>query len=118
LAILWISVATPRCSAPIALAKDVLELDCDIQADIDRPQYFAATLANRRRLRMAWDAEPKHLSAGHKHPRLDARLPYVLPEESEAKLNASRNAKVHWACQRLAAVRSLFLPQDAHIRDL
>jgi hypothetical protein len=51
---------------------DFLELDCDVQAD--RPQYFAAILANRRRLRVAWDAEPKHLYAGQKHPQLDARL--------------------------------------------
>jgi hypothetical protein len=30
---------------------------------------------------MAWDAEPKHLSAGQKDPPLDARLLYALPEE-------------------------------------
>jgi hypothetical protein len=83
LAILWIPSQPRAAQRQCALAEDVLELDCDIQADIDRPQYFAAILANRRRLRMAWDAEPKHLSAGHKHPPLDARLLYVPPEESQ-----------------------------------
>jgi hypothetical protein len=44
LAILWISPAAQR---QCALAGDILELGCDVQADIDRPQYFAAILANR-----------------------------------------------------------------------
>jgi hypothetical protein len=81
LAILWISSQPRAAQRQCALAEDVLELDCDVQADIERLQYFAAILANRRRLRMAWDAEPKHLYAGQKHPPLDARLLYLLPQE-------------------------------------
>jgi hypothetical protein len=63
-----------------ALAGYILELDCDVQADIDRnisPLFSPIG----RRLRMAWDAERKHLYAGQKHPPHDALLLYVLPEE-------------------------------------
>jgi hypothetical protein len=71
---------------------DFLELDCDVQADTDRPQYFAAILANRRRLRVAWDANRSISMQTKSIRRLNARLLRVLPE---TKLNASGNANVH-----------------------
>jgi hypothetical protein len=81
LAILWVPSQPRAAQRQCPLAEGVLKRDRDVQPDIDRSQYFAAILADRRRLRMAWDAEPKHLSAGQEHPPLDARLLYVPPEE-------------------------------------
>jgi hypothetical protein len=118
LAILW-SPAQPRCSAPVRARRGRLPDRLRCSSGHTPTAYFAAVLAYRRRLRMMWDMLNRSIFLQARNIRHLMRASCMFCQKSfRNQVECVRKCKGAWACQRLAAVRSWFLPQDAHIRDL